>query len=261
MDPGYTTFDPSADQSQVIAQYNPSGSTAPANITAAGNASGIAATAPAPYQAFGATPSVTPTYGQATTVDPNQAQQYYNQYAALYQQSLAPGFAQQQQQLQDSDAARGISNSGAAGYLQGNLLGQQAGQVASGLAGFTGQEYANTQADIQGNQAAQNQYGLANLGYANQASDTNAGYYAQGLGANMNAYNNYQNELLGLGGALLSAEQSAYLNSYGPNTGGESAYGSALSGMQNTYGTIYGQGIAAQGQEFQALGEAAGAGG
>lgn len=177
---------------------------------------------PAP-PGFGTLGYVNPSY-----VNPQQSQQYMQQYEQMVAQGLAPEFAQQQQQLQDSSAARGISSSGAAGQLQSDLLGQQAAAYAQGIQPIISQGYGYSQQDL-----------MANMGAANQASYYNAG-----------TYNQYENELM-----------SAYLNSFGPNTGVQGAYGSAIGGLGSTYGSVYGQGLAGQSAELGALGSGLGAGG
>ena len=92
---------------------------------------------------------------QAAMVDPNQA---YSQEATMYAQqaaALAPQFQQQQSNLADANAARGITNSGAGAQLQANLYGQQAGVLSGADAQFTSQGAGYQQADILANQANQ----------------------------------------------------------------------------------------------------------
>jgi hypothetical protein len=200
----------------------------------------VSGTAPAPVQAFGALPSVTPTYANAATVDPAQSGQYMDEYAGLLGTALGPEFAQQQSQLQDSDAARGISNSGAASYLQGNLEGQQAAAYAGALEPIVSQGYSYSQADTAANQANTQQANITNAGAANAATGTNAAYYASALGTNESDYNNYLNELFGAGTSESGSELSAYLNSFGPNTGVTSAITTGEQSQGNIYGNIYG---------------------
>lgn len=225
----------------------------PASGTAVGsnplqpNPGGIAATAPANIQQFGGTAQVSPTYAGVSTVDPNQNNAYLQQYSQLLNTNLQPQFQSQDQALQDSLAARGISSSGSGQYLQNQLYGQQASALAGGLEPLVSQGYGYTQQDITGNQAYQNQANLTNAAASNNASAMNAGYYNADVGANANAYNNYENELLGMGGGQLSALQAAYLNSFGANTGVTSAYNNALSGQLGTYGSVYGNAISGQG--------------
>lgn len=159
----------------------------------------IAATAPANIQQFGATPVINPTYaqaaqqsyltgnaaqqgyaaGNANLVDPNSAQSYLNQYGQMLMAGLQPGFQQQDQALAQSLASRGITNSGSAAQLEGNLQGQQAAAFANAYSPMIGQAFGYQQQDLTGNQAAQNQFGLANLGYANTALGQNAAYQQQ----------------------------------------------------------------------------------
>lgn len=252
----------------------------------------IAGLGPANIQQFGGTPTVDPTYaqaagqnfltGNAALVNPNQNMAYMQQYEQLLGTSLAPQFQSQDQSLSDQLAARGLTTSGSGQYLQNQLYGQQAAALASGLQPIVSQGYGYTQQDIQGNQGAQNQFGLANLGYGNQALGTNAAYaqqanlanagasneanilnanyYNQDRTANYGAYNNFQNELLGLGSGQLSAEQAAYLNSFGPNSGVTSAYGNALTGANNAYSSVYGNALAQQTAELNAAAAAAAGG-
>jgi hypothetical protein len=227
--------------------------------TGSGTASGIptaaqvANTAPAPVQDFGAIPQVAPTYANATTVNPQQSQQYLNQAEGLEAQALAPTFQQQQMQLQDSDAARGISNSGAAGYLQGNLQGQQASALASADAPMVAQGYSYSQSDIAANQNAQNTANLTNAAASNAAANTNAGYYASAVGTNAANYNNYLSALNAQGDTQSNALLSAYLNSFGANTGVTSAINTSEAGASNVFGSTYG---AAQQNENQELTDA-----
>ena len=196
------------------------------------------------FEAFGGLPTVS-----ASLVDPNQNNAYLQQYENALQTALNPTFQQQDQQLADSNAARGITSSGAGAYLQGNLQGQQAGAVASGTLPLIQQGYGYTQQDLQGNQQAQN-----------AATGINAaGYYNEALTGNANAYNSYEQELLGLGGSNLSALEGTYLGSYAPNSGVESGFGTAIGGIGSTYGSVYGAGQSGENAALGAAGTAAGA--
>lgn len=170
---------------------------------------------------------VSPTY-----VNPANAQQYYNQYSGLLAQSMAPTNQQENLQLEGQDASRGIQNSGAAGYLQGNLTAQQNANLAFGDTQFLNTAFGyNQQAD------------LANAGYANAASDLNA-----------SSYNTYENELLGYGANEQNEELEAYLGTYEPNSAVGSLYGEGLSGELGGYGNIYSSALQGEGS---ALGGAA----
>lgn len=195
----------------------------------------VAATAPLPYQQFGSIASVNP-----AMLDPAS---YYAQYGQYVSQGMQPYFQQQQQQLNADLRARGIQDSGAAGYLEGNLLGQQGAQVEQGALRY-------------GTEGA-----LSNQQAANQAAYFNAGQYANATQQNFDAYNNYLQQLLGLGGGELGGLQSAYLNSFGPNTGVQSGFGSVLSGTGKTYGDVYSGAQQAQAQQMQMAMMALGAGG
>jgi hypothetical protein len=196
-----------------------SGSGASGSGSGSSGSGSSSATTPAPA-GFGTLGYVSPSY-----VDPTQSTAYMQQYEQLVAQGLAPQFAQQQQQLQDSTAARGISNSGAGAYLQGNLTGEQAAAYAQGISPIVQQGYGYTQQDL-----------MANQGAANAASYYNAG-----------TYNNYLNEL-----------QTAYLNSYGPNTGVTSAYGSAVGGIGSTVGGAYAGAEQGQGAALGGIGQGLG---
>jgi len=224
---------------------------APASALPGGTAlqpGNIGATAPLPYQSFGNVAQISPTY-----IDPANAQAYYQQYSQMQQQGLTPYFQQQQEQLAESNAARGIQDSGAASYLQGNLLGQQSATLASADAPLVSQAFGyNQAADTQNAQAG------------NNASVYNANAYSTAVGGNASAYNNYLNELLGLGSGNASALQAAYLNSFGPNSGVTSSYGNELSGTGSTFGNVYSNTLNAQnqavGEGFSALGTFLGGG-
>lgn len=216
----------------------------PTNVdptTVTGNAQQIASLAPAPIQDFGNIAQVAPTYAQAATVDPNQTQSYLNQYENVTNQSLQPYFQQQQMQLQEADAARGIQNTGAAGYLQGNLLGQQGATLAGQFAPLVQRSYGYQQDDIAANQANAQSANQFNATQANQAAGTNAGYYNQALVANYNAYNNYLNQLYGSGSNEQNSLLAAYLNSFGANTGVTNAMSQGLAGTQNAYNNVFNQ--------------------
>jgi hypothetical protein len=220
----------------------------------------VAALAPPSVTQFGALPSVDPTYANAATVDPNQNKQYIQQYEQLMQQSLQPTFAQQDQQLQDSNAARGISSSGAAGYLQGNLLGQQGATLAGADAPIVQQGYGYTQQDIAQNQANQQQVNVGNAAASNAADNTNAGYYAAAVGSNQSAYDQFLSQLYGTGAGLSGTEESAYLNSFGPNTGVQGDINTAEAGAGQTFQSAYGNASSLQGAALGLGAEAAGAG-
>lgn len=214
----------------------------------------IGATAPAPYQAFGSIPQIDPTYYSAALADPFQQQQYLKQYDTLYTKGLQPFFNQQQLGLSQDLAARGISDSSAASYNMGNLEGQQAGQVAQGEAPMVSQAFGYTQQDVLANQAATNAARQYGADAANQAALTNANFYNQAVTGNQAAYNWYLQQLYGSGANEQMALLSAYLNSFGPQTGVTNAMGQELGGMGNIYGDIYGSALQGQGSSFGGLG-------
>lgn len=237
----------------------------PSNVTPmnyAGQSTGstINATAPANIQSFGGTAQVAPTYANAATIDPANAQSYLNQYEGALYSSLQPGFEQQDQQLAQSNAARGITNSGSAGQLEGNLYGQQAAALASGMTPLVSQGFGYAQQDVTGNAANQQTVNLANAGYGNTASMYNANAYNTDVNANASAYNNYQNELLGYGSGEQNALLSAYLNSYGPNTGVESVANTGAGNTGSVYGNVFNQQLQNEQQTFNDIGTGFGQG-
>jgi hypothetical protein len=250
-------------------------------------------TAPAEIQEFGATPTVSATYANAAqvdpnsinaeksaTVDPNQNQVYLTEYESAVQNALAPQEAQQNEQLAEQDAARGITDSGSAAYLSGNLQGQQIGAYSSAIEPLIGEEAQNTQSDIVANQANQetaynNQYqgylnsvfsdqadtqqaNLANASASNTANSENAAAYASDRNANFNAYNGYVSQMLDSGSQEQNELLEAELGSYGPNAGVGSMYGTEESGTNNAYTDVFDQATQSQGQ---AIGSAFGAAG
>jgi len=211
----------------------------------------INATAPAPYQQFGNIPTLDPTYWKAAMANPFQQQQYLKQYDTLYQKGLQPTFNQQDLALSQDLASRGISDSSAASYNMGNLYAQQGAQVAQGEAPMVQQAFAQTQQDVLANQAARNSANSSNAAASNAAAAANANYYNNAVTGNMDAYNQYQNALFGGGSNWENSLLSAYLNSFGPQTGvtnalgqelaGEaSAYSSANAGQDQTLGALFG---------------------
>jgi hypothetical protein len=221
--------------------------------------------APAPIQAFGANPSINPTYTNstgynATTVDPYGAQQAYQQYVGQLTAGLQPTFQQQTQSEEDQLAARGIQDSGAAQYNMNQLTGEQAATVAQQEAAMTQQMYGYQQSDVAANQAAQNaaaQFGaqaanvagLTNASAANSASQYNANAYANARNQNYDAYNSYESALLGYGANQQSSLLAAYLNSFDPQSGVTSAINSGLSSMGAMYGNTYNQILQDQAQQ------------
>ncbi len=154
-------------------------------------------------------------------IDPNQNTAYMAYYQQLMDQSLQPTFQQQDQSLQDQLAARGISSSGAAADLTNQLYQTQGATVAGANAPIVSQGYGYTQQDLQGNQGYYNNYlsTLENQGY----NTGNEGY-------------------------------TAYLNSFGPNTGVQSLEGTGLSGAQSAYGNVYGAATQGQGSALGGIG-------
>lgn len=235
------------------------------------NLSGMA---PAPIQAFGPLAHVNPTYAQATgmnavNVDPASSQQYLNEYEQALNSSMQPQFTQQQQQLEEDLASRGITNSGAAGQLVGNLQGQQSAAIASAEQPMISQAFGYDQQDLtqnaqnrmtanELNQQYANEFALSNQSAANTANQTNASYYNQAQYTNAGEYNQYLNTLENQGYNTYDQELGSYLGSYGPNQGVFSTMGYGLSGAQSGYNSIYGAALGAEGQAMGAAGQAAG---
>ena len=213
--------------------------------------------APLPLSAFGQLGQINPTYAGAASIDPNSAQAYYNQYAQMLQQSLAPYNQQQDQQLQSDMAARGVQNSGTGSYLMGNLQGQQQANLAGQLAPMVSQAFGYQQNDLTGNAANQQQANIYNAGQANAATGQNVGYYNQALGQYGNQYNNYLNELFGAGQGQQNSLLSSYLNSFGPSTGVTNAMTSGMNAATGLYGNVYGSQLSAQQQAQQQAMQAA----
>jgi hypothetical protein len=241
-------------------QAAPGASSQVTAMNAQGQSTGstINATAPASIQSFGGTAQVAPTYATAATVNPASAQQYLNQYEGAVNTALAPQFQQQDQALAQSDAARGITNSGSAGQLQTNLQGQQASALSSAYEPLIGQGMSNAQADTTLNATNQQTTNLADAAAGNTASTYNANAYNTDVDANASAYNNYQNELLQYGSGEQNSLLTAYLNSYGPNSGVSSAYNTGLSGSQSVYGNVLGEAESGQGSALGGIGQGVG---
>jgi hypothetical protein len=234
------------------------------------NASALNGLAPLPVQDFGALPSVSPTYGQATTtqaatVNPMYNQAYLNQEESANAASLAPTFQTQDSNLQDSLAARGISSSGAAGDLSNQLAQSQGATLAGMNAAAIGQQAGYVQGDITQNQANRQATGefnaneltgmsSTNAGIANTANTANENYYATALGSNESNYNNYLNELYSSGTGEANTLLTAYLNSYGPNTGVQSSINNLGTAANSIYGSVYGNAV---GQQNASMGDAA----
>lgn len=212
---------------------DPTGLPTPANVSA---------DAPQPLQSFGATPTVTPTY-----VDPNNTPQYLAAEEQANATSLAPTFQQQDQTNQDQLAARGISSSGAAAEITNQLQTAQGATLAGMNAPAIQQQSGYQQQDLTGNAAS-----------ANAATAANAGYYDQAVTGNATTYNNYLSTLEGQGYNTGNEAYTAYLNSFGPNSGVTSSYGGAVSGIGNAATGAYDSSVAGEGA---AVGGAFGAAG
>lgn len=174
----------------------------------------IASTQPLPYSSFGTTPVLgASTYSSTgyapALVDPSQSAGYLAQSEAM----LQPEFDKQSQALDQSLAARGILNSGAAVQAQNDLAGTQTAQLVP----LVSQGYGYAQQDLTGNQTAENTALGFNASGANTAASTNA--------ASTNAINEFN------------------ANNYlGTTTGDQSAYNTYLAGLEQS-GLSYGTGL------------------
>lgn len=218
----------------------------------------INATAPSPYQAFGNIAQIDPSYYSAVNANPFQQQQYLKQYNQLYTAGLQPTFNQQDLALNQNLASRGIGDSSAANYNLGQLYAQQGGQIAQGEAPMVQQAFAQTQQDVLANQAAQNQAAATNAAAGNASSLANAGFYNQAVTGNEAAYNSYLQSLYGSGVGQQNSLLSAYLNSFGPQTGVTNALNGAESGVGNTYSNIYGSALQGEGSALGGIGQGLG---
>lgn len=218
----------------------------------------ITATAPAPYQQFGNIPQIDPTYYNSVSADPFQQQKYLQQYNKMFTAGLQPTFNQQDLNLSQDMASRGITDSSAASYNMGDLYAQQGAQVSAGEAPMVQQAFGQTQQDILANQAATNQARATNASASNQATAANAAYYNQAVTGNEDAYNSYLNTLNTAGTGQQNSLLSAYLNSFGPNTGVTNAFGSAIGGVGSTYGDIYGSALSSEGSSMGGIGQGLG---
>lgn len=279
-DPQYASFinggDASGPNLTGIGGNAPGGGVAASGGTPTGlpTSTDVANDAPQPLQAFGATPTVTPSYANAATyqanlVNPNNTPQYLGQEEAANAASLAPTFQAQDQTNEDQLKARGISSSGAAGEITNQLYGQQAATLAGMNAPAIQQQSGYQQQDIQGNQAAKNsaaQYNatntqgtnLFNAGEGTAASGTNAGYYDQAVTGDATTYNNYLSTLEGQGYNTSNEAYTAYLNSFGPNSGVTSGYNGAVSGIGSAATGAYDASVAGEGAAIGGIAGAAG---
>lgn len=155
----------------------------------------------------------------AALVDPQQSQQYLQEYERLTAGALAPQFQQQQSQLQDSLSARGISHSGAAGELEGNLRGQQSAAYAAAISPMVQQGYGYSQADIAANQGNRQQANLANQGTQQQSITNNAQLQQQMQMANLGYGNAAQSNNAQMAQQTKFANQGAANQAFAANAG------------------------------------------
>lgn len=217
------------------------------------------ADAPLPLQSFGATPTVTPSYASAATVNPQISQAQINQGEALNAQALAPTFQNQDQTNQDQLAARGISSSGAAADLTNQLYQGQSATLAQADVPLVSQGMSYGQADIAANQTNEQGTNLFNAGEGTAASGTNAGYYDQAVTGDATTYNNYLSTIEGQGYNTSNEAYTAYLNSFGPNSGVTSSFGGAVQGIGNAATGAYDSSVAGEGAALGGIAGGAGA--
>jgi hypothetical protein len=192
------------------------------------------------------------------------------QQSGYTQADIAANQANTQGALTYNAGAENAALANNAGYQQQTgLTNAAAGNAASAYNATNAQQVGLTNAAA-GNTASEynatnaQSTGLYNANVANNAAGTNAGYYASALGADYGAYNTYLQQLNQMGYGTSNAELGTYLNSFAPSPAVGSAYGTATSGIGNTYGNVFGAANQAEGQTigsaFGAIGTAAGAG-
>ena len=201
-----------------------------------------------------------------------QATNFANQNAANTASGANSGYAQQANLFTAGNNQRAIDansgyiqqanlfNAGNATTAQGANAGyqQQANQFNAnagntfGMANMNAQNQAN-----QYNATAGNEASFANAGIANNAAAQNAGYYQHGMDANYASYNNYLTQLLNSGVGMDNAKMTAYLNSFGPNSGVTSGINQGMGGAQNVFGTTYQTTLNNQQQQQQGMANAA----
>jgi len=183
-----------------------------------------------------------------------QATNFANQNAANTASGANSGYAQQANLFTAGNNQRAIDansgyiqqanlfNAGNATTAQGANAGyqQQANQFNAnagntfGMANMNAQNQAN-----QYNATAGNEASFANAGIANNAAAQNAGYYQHGMDANYASYNNYLTQLLNSGVGMDNAKMTAYLNSFGPNSGVTSGINQGMGSAQDVFGKTY----------------------
>jgi hypothetical protein len=156
--------------------------------------------APLPYQDFGNVPYINPAYNDLSAMQ-GALQGFEGDVTA----GLAPTFQQQDTSLQDNLASRGITNTGAATYLNQNLAGNQAAAVAQGDSPIIQELAGNYNTDLLANQQA-----------TNDASQFNATAYGTVASGNEQNYNNYLAGLMGQGENYGNELMSGYLGTYQP---------------------------------------------
>lgn len=174
---------------------------------------------PRPYQDFGGVPTVNP-----TMIDPSSFGSYLSPMMASEQAALAPTFARQDQRLNEDVASRGIYNSSAASDLQQRMMNDQ----YSTLLG----------ASIPGAESAVSQ----NASAANAASGANAAAYGNVVSGNEASYNNFLNELLGMGSGVSQGLMGSILGSYAPNSQALGTLGQGAASGGAAYQGAYGSG-------------------
>jgi hypothetical protein len=267
-----TTGQSVAPANGVSAFTDPGSPAASAAPPAAPASSPIAAAQPTPaqlqslqpqmFQAFGSIPTAAPATVNAAQVanDPNTLASTLKQYTGLESQALAPTFQQQQQQLDENLGARGIFNSGAGAYAEGNLLSGQAATLASSIAPLVSQGYGFGQSNAQLNANLQQGANTTNAGAANNANMMSAQDYYNSVLGNQQTYNNYLAALGGAGTSYANNLTGGYFGTF--DTGNPTVLGTFANGATsagNSYNSVYNSATNADNAFMQSAGQLGGA--
>jgi len=214
--------------------------------------------APQPYQAFGAVPYVNPALSTAAQVDNSQLPGALSQYEQQLQASLAPSFQQQNQQLTAQLASSGLLDSSAATQATGNLQGQQAAALSSGIEPLIGNfaNYYNSNNQLNAN--LQQQTGSNNQSALNTGNAYNSELYSGIVNSNQQNANAYEKALLDMQTGTNTALLNGTLGSYDPNNNGTTnLLGTGLQQAGNAYSNAYAAGGNATSALANSLGQIA----
>ena len=211
--------------------------------------------APSPYQAFGAVPYVNPALSTAAQVDNSQLPGALSQYEQQLQTALAPTFQQQDQQLTADLSSRGLMDSSAGAQAQGNLQGNQAAALSSGIEPLISQFAQAYNQNNQLNAGYQQQTGESNQTALNTGNAYNSQLYGNIVGSNQQNSNAYQKALFDLQTGTNTGLLNGTLASYDPNNNGTT---SLLGTGLNQAGTAYSQAYSAGAPGAAALGNSLG---